>query len=520
MKVGFISPKLGGVMRPGLTYLSAYLKANGYSVAYLDSAESDEAEAFVAREKPDVLAYSLTSGEYGLYNGINRKLKQKYGLTSLVGGPHATFFAHQFMADQNNSFDAACRGEGEIAMLELLERLESGRDYNDVANWVVPDGSGGVRVNGLRPLIADLDTLPFPDFAMDPQLGSQKKARLWLHRGCPFNCTYCMNHVWRKLYKGLGKAVRNPGPDRCIEILKYRLSLTPGKIEHVLFTDDTFGHSIDWLKRFGRRYREEIGLPFTVQLYPGMITADRVEELARAGCKVVSTAIETGDEKRRRELLKRPMKDEAVIQGAKLVHRAGMGLKIQNILLLPGETLSSAWKTFDLNAKCRPEVATTGKFQPYPGVELTEKAIEMGHLKRGGFEDRIPDNFHWLSILEFSDHAMVNQVHNLVNLFTFGTYFTFMRPVVKLLSKMSNNKLHHHIDNMTWKVVTHRPDDEVRPSGVVKARVFLRFLAEFIRPANIRNTLKREISPVMNLNQLKKAKTDGTSTAGIKLSDV
>ena len=507
-------------MRPGLTYLSAYLKANGVDVAYLDSAEVYEADEFVARERPDVLAYSLTSGEYRLYNDINRELKKKYGLLSLVGGPHATFFAHQFMGDKMNSFDAACRGEGEEAMLELLNRVEAGRDYRDVANWVVPDGSGGVKVNELRPLIPDLDALPFPDFAMDPQLEGQKKARLWLHRGCPFNCTYCMNHVWRKLYKGLGQAVRSPGPERCIEILKHRLSLTPGKIDHVYFVDDTFGHSIEWLKRFGELYREEIGLPFTVQLYPSMITAERVDALALAGCEVVSTAIETGDENRRRELLKRPMKDEAVINGAELVHKAGMGLKIQNILLLPGETLESAWKTFDLNAKCRPEVATTGKFQPYPGVELTEKAIEMGHLQRGDFEDRIPDNIHWLSVLEFSDQSMVNQVHNLVNLFTFGTYFTFTRPVVKLLSKLPNNKLHHHIDNMTWKVVTHRPDEDVRPSRAVKARVFLRFLAEFITPANIRNTLRREISPVMNLNQLSKAKKDGTSTAGIKLSDV
>ncbi len=118
---------------------------------------------------------------------------------------------------------------------------------------------------------------------------------------------------------------------------------------------------------------------------------------------------------------------QAAPQGATILEgrppgpRPRHGAKIQNILLLPGRPGEAPGRPSTPQRPLPPEVATTGKFQPYPGIELTEKAIQMGHLERGAFEDRIPDNIHWLSVLKFPDPRMVNEVNNLLNLFTFGT---------------------------------------------------------------------------------------------------
>ncbi len=349
MKVGFISPRRGGVLRPGLTSPPAAPTAAGHQVAYLDASGPEAAEGFVRRERPGLLAYSVTSGEYAFFNDINEKLKP-FGLRSLIGGPHATFFGPALMADPRNSFAAACRGEGEDALLEFCAALEEGREPRGLANFIFPRPDGAPEVNPLRPLIADLDRLPFPDFALDPDLARETRARLWLHRGCPFNCTYCMNHVWRKLYRGLGAAVRCPSPARSLAIIQHRLALTPGRVQDIYFQDDTFGHDLAWLAEFGRLYRQKVGLPFLAQLYPAMITRERVRLLAEAGCQIVSTAIETGDETRRRELLKRPLRDATILEGARLVHAHGMGLKIQNILLLPGRPGEAPGRPSTLNA--------------------------------------------------------------------------------------------------------------------------------------------------------------------------
>jgi len=142
------------------------------------------------------------------------------------------------------------------------------------------------------------------------------------------------------------------------------------------------------------------------------------------------------------------MSNETIEKASKIVREHGIWLSIQNMLLLPGETFETAMETFNLNVRCKPNFSTASKFQPYPGLELTETAIQMGFLKRGQFENELPDNFHWISILKFSNLNDVDKVNNLLNLFTFGVTFPFMKPFIYLLLRIPNNKLHHYIDDM------------------------------------------------------------------------
>jgi len=374
MKILFIASKHGGVMSQGIMYLSAILKKNKFETYYLNTYNYRKVSNFIKENKPDLLAYSTTSGEYKYYNNLNKKLKN-FGIMSVIGGPHATFFGKEFMKQKSNSFDAACVGEGEYAMLDLCKSLRDGKNYYNIKNWIFKKPNGKIVINKLRPLIDDLDELPFPDFKIDPDMKNLKRVIFWLHRGCPSNCTYCMNHKWRELYRGLGKIIRVPTPRYCIEMIKHRISLSSEKPERILFEDDNFGIDIKWLKKFAKLYKKEIGLPWEAHLYPTLITAKRIKIMADAGCKIIETAIETGNEKRRRELLKRPMTNEQIQDSIDIIHENGIGVRIQNILLLPGETYRTALETFRLNASCKPEVATTSKFQPYPGLELTKKAI-------------------------------------------------------------------------------------------------------------------------------------------------
>jgi radical SAM superfamily enzyme YgiQ (UPF0313 family) len=490
-------------MPQGIMYLSSLLKANNFEVHYLDTTDYQEADDFVKQISPDLLAYSITSGEYKHYNELNHRLK-KHKIMLVVGGAHATFFGNKFMQDEATSFDGACVGEGEFALLDLCNKLKEGSDYSGVENWIFKAPDSSLIINKLRPLIDNLDELPFPDFKLDEDLPKQKKVIFWLHRGCPYNCTYCMNHKWRAIYKGLGKVVRAPSPAYCIEMIKFRLSLTENEVEHILFQDDTFGVNLSWLRSFCDMYKKEVGLPWDAHLHPTMMAEKRISLMADAGCRIIETAIETGNEQRRRELLRRPVTNIQMLKGARIVHDYGLGMRIQNILLLPGETFKTAMETFELNIKSKPEVATASKFQPYPGMELTEKAIEMGYLKRGEFEDNIPDNFHWISILKFNNNHEVEKINNLLNLFTFGTYFTFLKPLICLLIKLPNSKFHHHIDNVAWKVITHREDKDMVGRKAIKLKVLIKFIYNFFLPSNIFHTARMKVCHNMVLNQGKK----------------
>ena len=296
MKILFIAHALGGQVRQGILYLSALLKKNNYSVTYLNTANYQEVDNYIQEYKPDLLAYSCTSGEYRVYNELNRCLKH-HKIFSVIGGSHATFFGQEFMQNENNSFDGACRGEGEGALFELCDRLKKDKDYYDVKNWIFRDKNDPslLIVNPPRSLIEDLDNLPFPDYQLYKGAKREKElpeVRIWLHRGCPYNCTYCFNHKWRALYKGLGKTIRVASPRYCIDMIKNMLSSLGYRPKRLLFNDDTFGHDLDWLRTFCKLLKEEIGIPWGTHLYPTMINEERVSIMAEGGCYDIRTAID------------------------------------------------------------------------------------------------------------------------------------------------------------------------------------------------------------------------------------
>src|SRR3989344_5752016 len=90
--------------------------------------------------KPDVLCYTVTTGEHTYFLDLNRQLKKKYKVFSIFGGIHATFVPEMVEED---GVDVVCRGEGDDAILELIQALRDGRPYDQIKNlWVKnPDGT-------------------------------------------------------------------------------------------------------------------------------------------------------------------------------------------------------------------------------------------------------------------------------------------------------------------------------------------------------------------------------------------
>ncbi len=364
----------------GIMCLIANIKKHGHQAdLFLTNLEKDLFAA-VRNYAPDVIGFSVTSGSETYYMGLIRRLRQHLPFLSILGGPHPTFFPEILNEPE---VDIICRGEGDDAVVELLDRLRDGRDYGDVANlWVKKNGQ--VVQNPMRPLIADLDRLPFPDrdsFLKYYAYRHSSVKHFLSSRGCPYDCTYCFNHMLKQLYRdevGGGTYCRIRSVDNVIREIEAVRDNYPLKI--VYFHDDLFIMNSAWLKEFSATYKERVGLPMICYVRANLVTEEVVQSLKEANCVTIAMGVESGNDSIRRNVLKRRMSDEQIIEAGRLFHKYGISIMTQNMVGLPEETIDNAYETININRKLRPAYAWVSIFQPYPRTEMHAYCIAKGYL--------------------------------------------------------------------------------------------------------------------------------------------
>ncbi len=330
------------------------------------------------RYRPDAVAFSISSFGYDWSLEAARTAKEEIGALTVFGGPHPTF-APEFA--RRPEVDVACRGEGEGAFLELLDALDRGADIGDIGNLIVKDGDGTIRVNKVRPLVEDLDTIPFPDRSLHFKYTALRELpykRFLVGRGCPYGCTYCFNMAAREMYRRLGKYVRHRSPANVVqEILDVHRRFGIGTVG---FVDDTFTTDKRWVVEFLELYRREVKLPFTCLVRANELDEEVAEALGAAGCRYASFGVEVGNERIRNAILGRRMSDDQIRRAASLLHSNGVKFLTYNMFGVPGETLEDGIRTVRLNAEIGTDLLGTSVFQPLIGTESFEYCRREGFL--------------------------------------------------------------------------------------------------------------------------------------------
>ncbi|UCD57588.1 MAG: B12-binding domain-containing radical SAM protein [Candidatus Hydrogenedentota bacterium] len=418
----------------GVMYLSASLKQAGHEVQAFIRERSEEALAREVLEfAPDLVAFSCTTGIHHWALHFAGLLKRYRPVPTIFGGPHATFFPELI---EQPSVDVICRGEGEEAIVEIADRLDSGKPIDGTLNCHIKRNGQIVR-NDLRPLIGDLDCLPNPDRsvyrAKYPYL-DKTQAAFMAGRGCPFRCSFCFNHALRKLYEGRGRFVRVRKPERVVdEIVEAK---SRWNLRTIYMQDDTFILDKRWVQEFSELYRERVGLPMLC-----LVRADQADEasiaaLKRAGVKNIFFGIESGDETLRNELLKKGVTDQDIYRTAALLRKHGIRFRTYNMVGLPGETLQQALKTLRINAEIRTDFPWCAIFHPFPGTELGEFAARSDLLMRS--PEDAPPSFFKESIIRL---PQANEVVNLQKLFYYGVRFPRLIPLIDRIIRLRPNPI-------------------------------------------------------------------------------
>ena len=419
----------------GIMHLSSAVKAAGHEVQLAIGARHDPV-AVASQFQPDVVGYSVITGSHRYYLELNRRLKAALpGAFSIFGGPHPTFFPEVV---QEPCVDGVCRGEGEQALVDLLATLDGGGPDAalGVSNWSFCR-NGDVITNPVRPYVEDLDSLPFPDRALvyerDPVAGRSKIKHFLTGRGCPYDCTYCFNHALSDIYRGKGRRFRQRSVGHVIEEIRWVRDHYP--LEFVVFVDDTFVLSSEWLVEFADRYPHQIGLPFFCNTRANLVTAEQVRLLKAAGCHSVSMGVESGNDRIRNDLLKRRMSKEQILEAARLLREGELNFATTSMIGLPTSTLENDFETLALNIQARPSYAHVFIFQPYPRTELGEFTREQGWL---GSVDDIGEVAWDHSVLKFDD-AHKRGLVVLQRFFALGVEFPRLVPWIKRMLGLPDN---------------------------------------------------------------------------------
>lgn len=359
----------------GLLHLAAEVRRHGWephllASGNLDLSVDDVVDRVIALA-PRFVGITLFTVGVWTSSEIARRVKAALPDTHVVvGGPHVSSMGRETMA-RFPEFDFAIVGEGELALVRLLEALDAGSPLHEVPALVHRDADV-VRENPAAPINRDLDDLPMPAWDLLPDFPDAYPpaifdfprgpvATIAASRGCPFHCRFCDTSTF-------GAKIRRYSAPRVFEMMSH-LHDRYG-VRHVVFVDDLFLASREKTAALCELLiASDLDLTWSCTARVDTVKPDILHLMKKAGCWEISFGLETGAD----ELLERMDKLARVESSEEAVRwTAEAGIRTKGLFMLgyPGETLETIEKTREFILRIPMTIMNLTKFTPYPGSPI------------------------------------------------------------------------------------------------------------------------------------------------------
>jgi len=288
-KVLFIEPRAPrehifsrvAIPRLGTVLLGTILEGQGLEVKVV--IEDVSAADFRSLDfKPDLVGISsISSTAPRAYELADFYRAQ--GIPVVLGGAHSSFLPREGLEHA----DFVICGEGEEALSELVRALSNGGDFTDIQNLCFKDGDT-IRQNPWRPLVADLDSLPIPNYGLIhgwKVRSGRGVVSIATSRGCPFNCSFC------SVILLFGRKYRVNSVDRVMEEIRQNGL----QANHIFFCDDNFCADRKRTKELCERILSEgLKIEWSAQVrVEAAKDHELLELMARSGCYIVFVGLES-----------------------------------------------------------------------------------------------------------------------------------------------------------------------------------------------------------------------------------
>lgn len=380
-------PKQWEMMQPyaplGTLYAAALLREHGFEVGLHDVMFENDPRSIlpvIDAFQPDILVIYDDGFNYLTKMCLTNmreaawqmaRLARERNCLTIVASSDSTDHFQEYL---EQGLDYVILGEAELTLLTLIQSVSDGPTMPESIPGLVFRKGDQLINTGKRPVITDLDQLPFPAWDL---VNVEQYRNAWLNksgyfsinfattRGCPYKCNWCAKPIYGNRYNART-------PQHVVDELKalhrrYRF-------DHVWFCDDIFGLKPGWVKEFAALlHREGLRIKFKIQSRADLLLKDeQVKPLAEAGCATVWMGAESGSQK----ILDAMDKGTTVEQ----IALATRMLKEQHIEVAffiqfgyLGETKEDIALTLNMIDTLKPDIIGISVSYPLPGTAFFEK---------------------------------------------------------------------------------------------------------------------------------------------------
>lgn len=360
-----------------MLYIAALLKRKGHSVEYIDANYHPDWRERLDRAQRDHDWIGLTANalSIGPSMTVSELIREKYPDKKIImGGPYPSIMYDELMPEYA---DACAVGESEYTVLEMAE----GIPLDKIEGLAFMDG-GELRFNGRRPLIEDIDALPFPAWEM----GDVSKYRLEhtkynpvlpiiSSRGCPYNCIFCASDV---IFRN---RIRYRSADSVLEEMDELIYRHGAREIH--FWDDNFTlrrkRTMQICEGIIKRGYKNISIMIPSGIKPDVGDYELFSTMKKAGFYSICIAVESYNQDIMNKLGKKVKVDRVrdVIAAAR---KAGILMNGFFMLGLPYDTEETMRRNIEHACSLPLHQAMFFITIPLPGTDLYDIAREKGRM--------------------------------------------------------------------------------------------------------------------------------------------
>jgi radical SAM superfamily enzyme YgiQ (UPF0313 family) len=367
----------------GTLYVASALMQAGHEVKFYNGAFITHAEIMQQLEasQPEFV------GLYSTTFGWDKAKKTATAIRNIpgdiylaVGGPYPVAVQEKCLTDCPE-LDAVITGEGEITVVEMLARLGANKDLEGVEGVAFRAGKE-IKKNPPRPLITDLDALPFParellgeaaKYIPPPATYKRKPvAVIMTARGCNRKCLYCF-----QIDKHRESGIRFRSVENVMTEIE--LVLSQGYRE-IKFIDDTLAADYNRAMTIAREIKKR-GLDFTwfASAVVNQVDKPLLKAFKEAGCWAILFGAESGVQKDLNTIRKgiTPAQIKKAVKAAKEV---GLTVYTPFLFGIPGQTYADGLKTIEFALELDPDIANFHAITPFPGTELYDNIEKYGTM--------------------------------------------------------------------------------------------------------------------------------------------